>query len=208
MKRFVSAICIASVLAIATPFAHAIPITYTAILGGSAEEPPVASPGTGQATVVYDSVARTLEIQTSFADLVGTTTVAHIHCCTATPSSGLAGVATQVPSFTGFPVGVSSGNYSNVFDLTDPASWNPSFVAGNGGTPASAEMALAAGLADARAYLNIHTSFAPGGEIRGFLVETSSIPEPATLALIGTALLGLAFSAATAPGRARRLRAP
>ena len=113
MKRFVPAIVIASVLAIATPFAHAIPITYTAVLSGPAEEPPVASPGVGQATVIYDSVARTLEIQTSFSGLVGTTTVAHIHCCTSTPSSGVAGVATQVPTFIGFPAGVSSGSFSH-----------------------------------------------------------------------------------------------
>jgi hypothetical protein len=47
---------------------------------------------------------------------------------------------------------------------------------------AGAEAALALGLAEGKAYLNIHTSFAPGGEIRGFLNE---VPEPASLALLG-----------------------
>jgi len=42
---------------------------------------------------------------------------------------------------------------------------------------------LAAGLASGSAYFNIHTSIAPGGEIRGFL--TAAVPEPATLALLG-----------------------
>ena len=69
MKRFVPAIAIASLLAIVTPFAHAVPIAYTTVLSGPAEEPPIASPGIGQATVIYDSVARTLEIQTSFSGL-------------------------------------------------------------------------------------------------------------------------------------------
>ncbi|NLD69002.1 MAG: CHRD domain-containing protein [Limnobacter sp.] len=194
MKRFVPTLCIAGVLALATPIAHAIPIVYTTVLSGAAEEPPVESPGTGTATVVYDPDERTLQIQTSFSGLVGPTTVAHIHCCTGTASSGNAGVATQVPTFDGFPAGVNSGSYSNTFDLTDPASWNPAFIANNGGTAASAEMALAAGLAAAQAYLNIHTEFAPGGEIRGFLVAASSVPEPATLALLGTALLGLTIA--------------
>ena len=39
------------------------------------------------------------------------------------------------------------------------------------------------------AYLNVHTNFRPGGEIRGFL---QPIPEPSTFALAGVALLALA----------------
>ncbi len=47
-----------------------------------------------------------------FADLLGITTASHIHCCNTTPTSP---VATQVPSFIGFPLGVSSGSYLNRF---------------------------------------------------------------------------------------------
>jgi hypothetical protein len=39
------------------------------------------------------------------------------------------------------------------------------------------------------AYFNIHTTANPSGEIRGFLV---GIPEPSTLALFGSGLVGLA----------------
>jgi hypothetical protein len=163
-------------------------IIYTADLSGPAESPPNASPGTGFATVTYDSIAHTLNVDVSFSDLLGTTTAAHIHCCTLNPLSGTAGVATTTPTFPGFPLGVSSGTYNHLFDLTDTSSYNSSFVTANGGTATGAEAALAAGLADELAYFNIHTSAVPGGEIRGFL---TAVPIPAAAWLFGTGLLGL-----------------
>lgn len=168
--------------------AEALPIVYVASLSGPAESPPVASPGTGFTTVTIDTTAHTLQVEVSFSDLVGTTTAAHIHCCTAVPNDGNVGVATPTPSFPLFPVGVTSGSYDEIFDLTDPASFNAAFVTANGGTAAGAEAALAQGLAEGRAYLNIHTSAFGGGEIRGFL----AVPEPASLPLLGAGLLLMA----------------
>jgi hypothetical protein len=91
-------------------------------------------------------------------------------------------VATTTPSFAGFPNGVTAGTYDNVLDLTLASSYNPTFVSNNGGTTASAELALMNGAAQGKAYWNIHTQAFPGGEIRGFL---QPVPEPASLALIG-----------------------
>ncbi len=96
-----------------------IPITYIADLSGPSEAPHNASPGTGVAKVVFDNVAHTLRVQVEFSGLLGTTTAAHIHGPTATPFAGNAGVMTQTPSFSGFPLGVTSGTYDHLFD-TDP----------------------------------------------------------------------------------------
>src|SRR5262249_42319686 len=117
-----------------------------------------------------------------------------IHCCTATPLTGTAIVATTTPTFPGFPLGVTSGSYSMSFDLTQSSSFNPAFITANGGTTASAEAALAAGLVAGEAYLNIHTAMFPNGEIRGFLVPLTVIAESDTrlFAVLGFGLLAIA----------------
>ncbi len=94
-----------------------------------------------------------------FSGLVANTTAAHIHCCTAPP--GNVGVATTLPAFAGFPLGVTSGSLDQTYDTTLASTWNPAYITNNGGTPLSAEAALATGLAAGNAYLNIHTSTYP-----------------------------------------------
>jgi hypothetical protein len=64
-----------------------------------------------------------------------------------------------------------SGPYSHTFNMLDLSSYNPAFVAANGGTAASAEAALFAGIMTGHAYLNVHTTMFPGGEIEGFLLR-------------------------------------
>ena len=79
---------------------------------------------------------------------------------------------------------MTSGTYDSTFDTSLAATWNASYITANGGTPLGAEAALAAGLAAGKAYLNIHTTAFPGGEIRGFL---QPVPEPTgfVLAAVG-----------------------
>jgi len=161
---------------------EATPIIYVTNLSGLNENPPVATPGFGLATVIFDIDAHTMEVTASFQDLIGTTTQAHIHCCADPPIN--VGVATQLPSFTSFPLGVTFGVYSHLFDTSLASTWNNSFIVSSGGTVAQAEARLAQGLADGQAYFNVHTNFRPGGEIRGIL----AVPEPGTIGLI---LLGL-----------------
>jgi hypothetical protein len=176
---------------LAVPQARAASI-YVATLDGPSESPPNASPGTGFATITLDTVLHSMRVEVTFSGLLGTTTASHIHAATPVPGTGVAPVATQVPTFTGFPLGVTSGTYDHTFDTSLPSTWNPAYVTANGGTALGAEAALAAALAAGKAYLNIHTSVVPGGEIRGFL---SPIPEPSSLAMGMTAtLLGLGLA--------------
>lgn len=124
--------------------------------------------GTGTVTVITDTTLSTLAVQAAFSGLTATATSAHIHCCTATPGVGTAAVATMTPTFVGFPTGVTSGSYLATFDLTLSSSFNAAFVTNNGGSVAAARAALLNGLITGQAYFDIHTVFAPGGEVRAF----------------------------------------
>ena len=196
MKALTIIIVFGTLLLVSPSPSPANPLTFTALLNGPSENPPNASPGTGFATAVLDTTLHTLAVSATFNNLLGVTTAAHIHCCTAPP--GNIGVATQVPTFLGFPLGVTSGTYvSPIFNTHDLTTYNPSFINNfGGGTATGAEAALLAGLQAGNAYFNIHTATSdptkfPGGEIRGFLVQ--SVPESGTLGLmlIGLGALGL-----------------
>jgi hypothetical protein len=167
--------------------AFAAPVTFFTQLSGLNESPVNASPGTGTVFVTLDTTANTLFIAASFQGMTGPVMAAHIHCCIAAP--GNVGVATQTPTFIGFPA-ATQGFYSNVFNTSLPGTFNAAFVTANGGTADGAEARLAAGLLAGEAYFNIHTSAFPGGEIRGFLVQT---PEPSTCAMAVLALAGIVF---------------
>ena len=160
---------------VAAGAAQGAPRFYTAPLDGASESPPVQTDGIGFGVVMLDTTQSTLRVQAGFSGLTGTVTVAHIHCCTAEPGVGTAAVASMTPTFEGFPAGVTAGDYDRTFDMLQAGSWNATFVANNGGTPATALAALKAGLDAGSAYLNIHTIFAPGGEIRGFLLLSDEI---------------------------------
>lgn len=125
------------------------------------------SSATGTARVTWDTSTHMMTVNVTFVGLTTPNTASHIHCCVASP--GTTGVATTVPTFTGFPSGVTSGTYTHTFDMTSLTSYNPAFVTAHGGTAAGAEAALLAGMQAGQTYLNIHTTMFPGGEERGFL---------------------------------------
>src|SRR5207302_9751891 len=98
---------IVSIVLCSTATASATSFTYQANLNGASESPSTNSPGTGSALVTFDDGAHTLHVNVFFSGLTSGTTAAHIHCCTTSSGTGNAGVATQTPTFTGFPLGVT-----------------------------------------------------------------------------------------------------
>jgi hypothetical protein len=190
MNRTALALLLAASAILPTSSAAAALTIFNAELSGAQETIPTGSPGSGFAIVTIDDIAFTMQVQVTFADLVGTTSASHIHCCQ--PPGVTAAVATQTPSFIGFPLGVTSGTFDQTFDMTLLSSYRAGFVTDNGGTAASAFDALFGGMLAGQSYLNIHTSSFPGGEIRGQLME---VPEPSTWAmmLLGLGAVGTAF---------------
>ena len=172
----------------ASPMAAQAAVQTFGLLSGANENPPTGAPGTGSATVIIDPAANTMRVEVTFSGLTGDPTGAHIHCCVT--QGGNTGVATTVPVFPGFPTTMTSGTYDQTLNMLDLGSYNPTFVTANGGTAASAEAVLFAGIMSDRAYLNIHTSMFTGGEIRTVLLPT---PLPSAFPLFATGLgaLGL-----------------
>lgn len=178
-------------LFVACAAAQADATTYNATLSGAAENPPNASQGTGNVSVLFDMDNHYFSIAASFNGLSGGSTAAHVHCCTAVPGDGSAGVATMLPTFTGFPTGQTSGAYAAIFDTSLASFWNPTFLSDHGGTTAGAEAALQAALDSGSSYFNIHSDAYPGGEIRGFLAAPVPEPVQGLMLLAGLPLLFL-----------------
>ena len=170
---------------------------YWVSLTGPAEVPPNASPGTGTALITIDAVANTMRVQATFSGLLAGVTASHIHAPTAVAGAGTAGVATTLPTFPGFPSGVTAGTYDQTFNMLLASSYNPTYVTNNGGTTTSAFAALRAAITAGKAYLNIHSSMFPGGEIRGFLnlCPTINVSIPDAFALPSGVLANTVYPA-------------
>ena len=126
---------------------------------------------------------------------MGTLTAAHIHGPTTFAEAGTAGVMTATPTFPGTPTGVNTGSFDQTFDYDLASSWNASFLNGNprNGDTSLAFATLITAIADGKAYLNLHSTSVPGGEIRTFF-QLAPVPEPQTYALMlaGLGVLGWA----------------
>src|SRR4051812_28596820 len=99
-----SAFAVLIAMLIAFP-ATAVPIIRGGALLGTNEVPPNASPGFGNALVTLDGDL--LSVHVVFANLTSNTVASHIHCCAPPGSNAI--VATTVPTFANFPLGVTSG---------------------------------------------------------------------------------------------------
>jgi len=167
MKRFLKGAGIACIglCALAATSSAAI-VVYEFSLSGSQEVPANASPAVGSATVTLNTETNFLTWDVLFSGLVGTYTNAHFHGPAAAGAN--AGPFIDVmhqPEF----LGENSGNLTGTHTLDE----------------AHKQIFL-----DGLAYINIHSTSFPGGELRGQV-----IPEPSTYAmLVGIlALAGASF---------------
>jgi hypothetical protein len=182
--------CVVLALLLVAPSTAPATTIYVATLTGANEVGPTGSPATGFSTVTLNG--NTLTVDETFSGLIGgSASAAHIHCCV--PAGVTAGIA--VP-FVGFPA-ATSGSYSHSFDLTLDSTYLLAFETAHGGTAASAEAALIAGLDAGLAYANIHDVQFPGGEIRG---QLERVPGPPTAELL---VLGLTTLVAVVRRRAK-----
>jgi hypothetical protein len=127
--------------------------------------------------IVFDDVSKMLTwnfgygSDFGFVDLVGDFTVAHIHGPAAVqfpaPNSG-AGVVLGLSHTAGSSANTGSFSGSAMLDNTQETQ-----------------------LLDNLLYINIHSSFAPSGEIRGQLV---AVPAPSTVSIMLLSLLGLSLA--------------
>ena len=114
------------------------PVALKASLSSAQINPPVASPGTGSATISYNAATKELTWTLTWSPLSGPATMAHFHG-PAAPGAN-AGVA--------LPIGAAG--------MASPVSGK-----------ATLNDAQAADVMAGRWYVNIHTAANPGGEIRG-----------------------------------------
>ena len=174
---------LACVLLLSTS-AHATTITIHTTMLGSNVVPTNPSPAIGSADVTINGDSLLMSL--SWSGLTGgAATAGHLHCCAPPGSTGLLAI-----TFPGFPL-ATSGSYTHVFDMTDPAIYVANFRNTlGGGTAAGSEAALIAAMIGGSAYLDMPDAGFPTGEIRG---QLGPVPEPATLTLVGLGLAGAAF---------------
>jgi hypothetical protein len=153
-------------LALFTSSGQADTITYDVVLSGTESVPVNVTTALGTATVTLDDVLDTIAVSLNYTGLTGgNPSAAHIHCCVLPNANG-----PVVIPFSGFPT-TTSGTYSNTFTGVSVAN-----ITG-----------IEAGLA----YINIHNTVFPGGEIRGDILPANAVPEPTSAALLTLAIGGL-----------------
>src|SRR6266851_1675077 len=167
MRHSLFPLALAAAMLMAAPVAQATIIHFHFNLSGANEVPATPSLGTGEVDLNLDTTAQTLAGSIVFSGLTSTTTAAHIHCCLASPflTGANVGVATLLPAFPGFPLGVMSGTDNFLLHLDSASAYNPAFVTLQGGL-ANAETSFIAGLIAGETYLNVHTNLTCSREVK------------------------------------------
>lgn len=151
LVRILSCLCLLSIVSVSAASAAS---NWVALMNGANEAPtPVATPATGQFEGTLNDTNDAMTFTLTYSGLTGTMTQAHIH-------RGAAGVAGPIVYW------LANGNVPSVIaGCTDPTPLG----GGCGFVPADVTDLQAGNL-----YANLHSTFAPGGEIRGQI--TSAVP--------------------------------
>jgi hypothetical protein len=151
LVRILSCLCLLSIVSVSAASAAS---NWVASLNGANEAPtPVATPATGQFEGTLNDANNNMTFTLTYTGLVGTMTQSHIH-------RGAVGVAGPIVYW------LANGNVpSPISGCTDPTPLDGTC----GFVPADVTDLQAGNL-----YANLHSTFAPGGEIRGQI--TSAVP--------------------------------
>ena len=139
-------------------------VTYKATLSGANERPtPNSSAATGTWTGILNTQTNVLTYTMSYTGLSANSTASHIHA--QSDATTTANVVLNFQSFAGattaFTPGSTSGSAAGTINLSGGT------VTGFTITGDSLRKAMDAGMA----YVNVHTTANPGGEIRGQIVK-------------------------------------
>ncbi len=138
MKGLAVAGALMGAMALLAPQANATVITYKVHLDGAQDQ--VSTPAIGNATLMLDTLADTLDVNLSYSGLLAPTTNAHIHCC-APPGANGPVIIPFIPA--GFMTGNTSGSFSHLFTGLTPT--------------------LVTDVQSGLSYINIHTTLFPEG---------------------------------------------
>jgi len=195
MKRTVWAVAVrlaaATMMLAATPGSAMADWTWVSTFGPQA----AGATGTGNSEVFFNETAKTIRVQFSYAGLTGNPTVGHIHAASTSPPYTFSnpnpavalgfGVGSGAPGWSSTTPG-PSGSYDRTFDvstLTSTPGWsNPFKTAHAGLTIDQLNAKFVEYMNTGKAYINIHTSANPIGEIGGFFTVVT--PEPGHWALL------------------------
>jgi len=169
MEKMMRTALAAAVLVALPLVASATTFQFNASLNGANQVPPNAATGTGLASLFYNDL-----------NTVSTSDDTYTFLLLAT---GLTSAAT------GFHLhlGAAGTNGSVIVPLTAAFNMGGTVLVNFSDAP-TPDSSFLTNLNASNIYVNIHTPTFPGGEIRGQLIPTAAVPEPATYAMFGLGL--------------------
>lgn len=129
------------------------------------EVPTLSTPAMGTFRAHIDEKSQVIHYELSYSGLTGDVTQAHIHLGARGTNGGVMAFLCSASPFGSVPMCPPSGTVSGMIMAADVVG------PGSQGVPAGAFDALTAAIRAGAAYVNVHSSAFPGGEVRGQLGE-------------------------------------